>query len=267
MEQPIVVALMLAGMSSRFGGSPKALAVVAGEKTLLEVSMAQAMACEPSRFVLIVRRETEALFRRAVRDDFPRPVAFVFQEFDPSRRKKPFGTTEALCAALSLAGETERVVVINGDDLYGESAFRQLRVSWSGDGIIGLCPMFAVVPAEGRVNRGMVAVDGDRVVAVEEWVGIDSSTPGIDTALASVNLIGIGPRLARGIEKDLAAARAEYYNDSERECMLTESIDRALRADRSLRIVWFGLKDRVVGITHPGDEDKIRRSLDPRAAE
>lgn len=264
MEPKIVVALMLAGMSSRFGGSPKALAVVAGDRTLLEVSMGQALACRPTRFILIVRKETEASFRRAVKSDAP--VSFAYQDFDPARRSKPFGTTDAVCAALSLVDETERLVVMNGDDLYGESSFRLLRDAWpdNADGVVGVCPMSSVVPARGRVNRGTVAIDGDRVVGVEEWIGVDRSTPGIETALASVNLIGIGPRLARAIQKDLEAARADYYDDPTKECMLTESMDRALRGDPSLRIGWFPLKERVIGITHPGDEDQIRRSLGAR---
>jgi len=261
-SQKLVIAIMLAGMSSRFGGSPKALAIVAGNKTLLDVSMTQAATCDPYRFILIVRKENEALFRGAV-GRCPIPVDFAFQEFDPSRRKKPFGTTEAVCAALSLVDETERVVVINGDDLYGESSFRLLRDLWKHyeDGIIGVCPMSAVVPFDRKVNRGMVRIDGARVIGVEEWMGVERCTPGVDTALASVNLIGIGARLARAIRSDLETTRAVYYDDPARECMLTESIDRALHSDPSLRIGWFSLKERIMGITHPGDEKELRRAL------
>ena len=115
----VAIVFMLAGMSSRFGGSPKALSRVGpNNETLLEISLLQALKQPFSKIIFITNPLTKQLFVNEMQYSFKSiPIEYVEQVYDKTKRSRPWGTTDAVC---SLLGKVEEpFILLNGDDLYG----------------------------------------------------------------------------------------------------------------------------------------------------
>ena len=55
-----ILVYMVAGMSSRFGGNPKQMAIVGpNNETLIEYSLNQALTCKFSKIIFITTQKTE----------------------------------------------------------------------------------------------------------------------------------------------------------------------------------------------------------------
>ena len=119
----IALVYMVAGLSSRFGGKPKAFAKVgANGELLIDYSLAQALKGDFSKIIFVVSEKTRALFFAKFGNSYKGiPVYYALQEFDSVKRQKPWGTVDALCSAKEFLNCP--FVVCNGDDLYGEEVF------------------------------------------------------------------------------------------------------------------------------------------------
>lgn len=163
--------VMAAGLGTRYGGLKALAAVGPSGETLLDYALYDAARAGFERAVLIVRRETEQLFRRQVAEVAGEAVAtsYVIQE-------QPLGTAHAV---LSCAGVvSELFAVCNADDFYGAEAYRLVHQHLAAAS--GSPPVYAVVAyplAEtlspfGGVSRAVVeqSTSGDleRVVEVRE---------------------------------------------------------------------------------------------------
>ena len=143
----VAIVFMLAGMSSRFGGSPKALSRVGpNNETLLEISLLQALKQPFSKIIFITNPLTKQLFVNEMQYSFKSiPIEYVEQVYDKTKRSRPWGTTDAVC---SLLGKVEEpFILLNGDDLYGEKAFDngyQLLVN-SKKNIMGTVPILSLI--------------------------------------------------------------------------------------------------------------------------
>ncbi len=128
-----VLLILAAGMGSRYGGLKQIDKVGPGGEAIIDYSIYDAIRAGFSKIVFVVRKEIE----QDVRFFFePRlkgkiPFDFVHQELDmipegisvPVKRKKPWGTGHAVLVAASKIKEP--FAVINADDFYGPSAYRQ----------------------------------------------------------------------------------------------------------------------------------------------
>jgi len=124
-KKDIALVYMVAGMSSRFNGKIKQFAKVGRNgETLIEVSLQQALRAGFSKIVFIVGEKTEKPFKEMFGEEYKGvPIFYVFQGFDSNIRDKPWGTVEAVVKIKEVVNCD--FVVCNGDDLYGEFAFRK----------------------------------------------------------------------------------------------------------------------------------------------
>ena len=128
------IAILAAGIGSRYGGLKQADPVGPHGQLIIHYSVYDAMRAGFSKVVFVIRREIEEVFRERVGRAVERQidVAYVFQEPQdlpdgftvPAGRKKPWGTGHAvLCCKDVTPGN---FAAINADDFYGADSFRTL---------------------------------------------------------------------------------------------------------------------------------------------
>ena len=131
MNKPVLV-ILAAGMGSRYGGMKQIDGVGSHGEPIIEFSIFDAKEAGFEKVVLIIRREHEELFRKALTDRISKgiEVAFAYQEMTdipegievPEGRVKPWGTTHALLACRDVVDGP--FAIINADDFYGKDAYR-----------------------------------------------------------------------------------------------------------------------------------------------
>ena len=117
--------ILAAGMGSRYGGMKQIDGVGSHGEPIIEFSIYDAYQAGFRKVVLIIKREHEELFRKALTDRIAAngmEVAFAYQDINnlpsgftaPEGREKPFGTTHALLACKGIVNEP--FAIINADD-------------------------------------------------------------------------------------------------------------------------------------------------------
>ena len=155
---------MVAGMSSRFGGSPKQFAIVGNRETgetLIEYSVNQALKaakniCSIDKIIFITNPNTEQGFKNIFNGrswwDCDTVFEYIQQDFDQTKRSRPWGTCGAVC---SLLGHVDQpFILLNGDDIYGIETFKtgyQMLLSEQNN-IIGGCKIVDTMPEDGLVR-------------------------------------------------------------------------------------------------------------------
>ena len=150
MKKPVLV-IMAAGMGSRYGGLKQIDPVDDQGHIIMDFSIQDALEAGFEEAVLIIKKENEADFRRAIGDRVSRKIKihYAYQQLEnlpegfavPEGRVKPWGTGHAVLSCLQ-AVQGAPLAVINADDYYGKRAFRliwQYLVSHEDDREVPLC--------------------------------------------------------------------------------------------------------------------------------
>jgi len=170
----ISIVFMVAGMSSRFGGNPKQMAKVGpNNETLIEFSVNQALRCNFNKLIFITNPKTESLFKNIFGNFYKNvPVLYVEQKYNKSIRKRPWGTTDAICSIIDIINEP--FIMVNGDDLYGMSTFEKgfNMMQNKNINVIGGLKIINTLPEKGNVNRGVIFVNGNNVIGMKEMLNI-----------------------------------------------------------------------------------------------
>jgi hypothetical protein len=137
------LALLAAGMSTRYGRLKQLEPVGPDGEALLDYAVYDARRVGVTRVVLIIREELEEAFRTHVRGRWPEDLDVVYHHQRPTdlpnpdslqiqaaalselveTRKKPWGTAHALLTARDrLPGP---FALVNADDFYGADAYRR----------------------------------------------------------------------------------------------------------------------------------------------
>ena len=171
--------IMAAGLGSRFGGLKQLVEVDKYEHVIFDYSVFDAIRAGFSRVVFIIKPEMEEDFKKLVSKREKRwgiMVDYVFQEawiygITPSLigRKKPWGTAHAV-ACLENAVDTP-FALINADDFYGYSAFKEMHSFLSGKencfAMVGYRLKNTLSP-NGSVSRGICEVKEGLLVGIRE---------------------------------------------------------------------------------------------------
>ena len=127
--------IMAAGIGSRFGGGIKQLAPVGpGGEIIMDYSIYDALEAGFDKIVFVIRKDIEKDFKEVIgnRIEKQADVDYVYQELDDipgkyqgkfSGRTKPWGTGQAILCCKDVVDTP--FLVINADDYYGKSAFRE----------------------------------------------------------------------------------------------------------------------------------------------
>ena len=283
--------ILAAGMGSRFGGLKQVEPIGPSGELIIDYSVYDAFQSGFDRLVVVIRKENEGDFRRAIGDRLSRrmPIEYAYQKPDrlparfsvPPNRGRPWGTGHAALAASSKVRGP--FAVINSDDFYGRGSFEILagfldRVDPSGFdyALIGF-PLDRTLSKAGSVSRGICAVDDDGLLkSVTEQARIENGPNGITGQdpegrtyplkgyeMVSMNMWGFTPTVFPKLEEKFGAFLEAGRGANDGEFYLPEAINdlitvgeatvRALPTDES----WFG-------VTYREDLDGCRTAIHNR---
>ena len=265
MKKDFTVVYLLGGLSHRFGGSIKSLASIGKNgESLLEISMKQAAKSHPSQFVLIVSPVTKKAYEEKLGHEFLNiPINYSIQSFDPIIRDKPWGTADALCAAID--NIKSDFVICNGDDLYGDSSFRQAKqflLEHNACINIGY-RLIDVIPDDGKVNRAIIQTnqDGDIQSMKEEFnITIDriKNKEFQADSLCSMNFFGMIFSILPKIKQKVIEFKINNSDDRKTECLLPQVINELINEKQAVFKV-LPAQERWMGITYASDVEKAKK--------
>lgn len=270
----VTLVVMAAGMGSRFGGCKQISPVGPNGEILLDFSVYDAIAAGFTKVVFIIREENEADFRAVIGDRLSKKieVEYVYQDTSilPEGRKKPFGTGHAVLCCMGKVNEP--FAVINADDYYGKSAFKQiynhLKDAKGTDFAMVAFDLKNTLTDNGTVSRGICELDGDMLKSVTEITKIkdmkytddgENWTKLPEDTLASMNFWGFTTELFPALKADFDnfLNTADLQKD---EFYLPFAADKMLK-EGTATVKVLQSHDKWYGMTYREDSDSVKAAL------
>ena len=283
--------IMAAGIGSRFGGGIKQLAPIGPNgEIIMDYSIYDAIEAGFDKIVFVIRKDLEKDFKEVIGNRIEKyvEVAYVYQELDDipeeyrgkfSGRAKPWGTGQAILCCKDAVDSP--FLVINADDYYGKSAFREAYdylTSIPDTDKIQVCMVSFVLKNtlsdNGGVTRGLCTVDDNGMLAgITETHDIekDGSRAVIRQGAkenvlnpetpVSMNMWGLTPPffhiLETGFSRFLAETPAE---DLKAEYLLPTIIGELLEAGK-ISVKVLRSEDQWFGVTYKEDREVVMSSV------
>ena len=289
-NEPILL-IMAAGMGSRYGGLKQMDPLGPKGETILDYSVFDARRAGFRRVIFLIKHAMEEDFRRLVGDRISRhmQVSYAFQELDalpegyrvPEGRTKPFGTGHAVLCCRHLIDAP--FAVINADDYYGPTAFRQAYgfLSQAADDSLFRYLMVAyhlknTLTENGHVSRGVCQVDpAGYLTGIQERTHIVSSCDGPlftedgshylllpPETPVSMNMWGFTPSLLTELERRFPVFLDSALKDNplKAEFFLPFAVNDLLREGlAAVRVLESA--DRWWGVTYQEDKPQVKSAL------
>jgi len=177
MTKPTLL-ILAAGIGSRYGGLKQIDALGPNEETIIDYSIYDAVRAGFGKVVMVIRKSIEDEFKQVFFKKYSGKIdiEYVLQEieFVPQgvtynhERVKPWGTAHAVLMADGVINEP--FCVINGDDFYGEDAFKQMATyliqlenESSNYCMVGY-RLASTLSDYGFVSRGVCETDNDNML-------------------------------------------------------------------------------------------------------
>lgn len=210
---------LAAGLSSRFGGEPKLLQKIGkNKKSLIEISLEQALVINFNKIIFIVSSKTYELVKKHISKlNITIPVEFIFQT---SNRVKPWGTGHAVSCLYPHVNES--FVLCNSDDLYGYDTFNILKdyEDTKNNIVIGYKLKNALPHDNSYVNRGFINLyDG----SITEKLNICRNYYNeneLNNIYVSMNLFILQPNILNGLFNDVEDFMKENQHNETLEALL-----------------------------------------------
>jgi len=274
MKNPSLV-ILAAGMGSRYGGLKQIDTVGNHGESIIDFSIYDAIQAGFKKVYLIIRKEHEEAFKKALVDRVRHfvDVEFIYQDMSdlpegftmPIGREKPWGTTHALWSCRHQVKEP--FMICNADDYYGKDAFVKMFDFLTHEAkddhysMVGY-RLSKTLSDSGTVSRGVCEVHEGYLVNVEEHPKIKkhdhaivsgSDETGWKTldhhALVSMNFWGFTPKIFALAEKQFCAylQRSMAANPLKCEHVIPTMIGETIRlATYTIKVIpsegdWFGV--------------------------
>jgi len=278
-----VLVVMAAGIGSRYGGLKQVEPIGSAGEMIVDYSIFDAIRAGFERVVVVIRRDIEADFTRAVADRIARHIRidYAFQELDdlpaglkpPADRARPWGTGHAILAAEPFVSGP--FAVINADDFYGLASFHTLfdylRTPSGSEppeyALVGY-PLRQTLSAHGSVSRAVCDVTGeDRLQRIREIKRIETTESGgrftddhgrthllPGDTIVSMNMWGFTPGIFEPLRRLFVDFLQRHAGGGNAEFLIPEAmgtlVDRGLARVRVLHSSsrWFGItyrQDRI----------------------
>ena len=284
--------IMAAGIGSRFGGGIKQLAPIGPNgEIIMDYSVYDAIEAGFDKVVFVIRKDLEKDFKEVIGNRIAQKVevAYAYQEVSdiPAEyaekfvgRTKPWGTGQAILCCKDVVSEP--FLVINADDYYGKSAFKEAYsylTSIPSADKIQVCMVGFVLKntlsENGGVTRGICRVDengmlqeiiethniekdGDKAVVREGDIETeyDADSP------VSMNMWGLTPDFLEVLEDGFK----EFFetevseNPLKSEYLIPTFIGELLEQDR-ISVKVLRSNDTWYGMTYKEDVEAVKNSF------
>ena len=260
--------IMAAGIGSRFGGGIKQLAPIGPNgEIIMDYSVYDAIEAGFDKVVFVIRKDLEKDFKEVIGNRIAQKVevAYAYQEVSdiPAEyaekfvgRTKPWGTGQAILCCKDVVSEP--FLVINADDYYGKSAFKEAYsylTSIPSADKIQVCMVGFVLKntlsENGGVTRGICRVDENGMLQEIIETEYDADSP------VSMNMWGLTPEffaiLKNGFEQflnktDMEDLKAEY---------LLPTIIGELLKEGTVSVKVLKSEDQWFGVTYKEDRETV----------
>ncbi len=284
----ITLAVLAAGMGSRYGGIKQLEHVGPAGEIIMDYSIHDALAVGFNKVVFIIRREMQDDFDEVIGRRLEEKFralgvrwAYAYQQPEdmPAGRVKPWGTGHALlCCKSYLDGP---FAVINADDYYGRHAFERAYAFLSESspdrpdkyGMIGFSLANTLSDA-GGVTRGVCSVDASgnltnivetrNIVKTPDGPAVQSPDGALrplpKDSVVSMNMWLLTPSFLACLEDGFAAFRAGLHDPLKDEYLLPDIIDRRLQAGKATVQV-IRTDEQWYGITYQADRAWVNQAF------
>jgi len=294
--KPVLV-VMAAGMGSRYGGLKQIDPVGSHGEAILDYSLFDAHEAGFETAVIIIKEAIKKDFMDTVGARLkkcPMEIRYAYQEITkipegfpiPEERTKPWGTSHAVLCAAEVIGNAP-FAVINADDYYGKSAFREIYQFLSTAQENGYCmvgyQLGNTVTDNGSVARGICQTDENGyLVRVDERTKIEKYPGGIhfteddgatwtDVAAetpVSMNMWGYTPGFLQEIKDRFPAflENALKTNPLKAEFYLPVVVTQLLNEGK-ITVKVLPTADKWYGVTYAADKPQVVAALKAMADE
>ena len=293
MNKKPTLAILAAGMGSRYGGMKQIDGVGNHGEPIIEFSIYDAKEAGFEKVVLIIRKEHEEAFRKALTDKIEphMEVRFAYQDMHdipddiviPEGREKPWGTTHALMALRNVVDGP--FAIINADDFYGKDAYRVLYKYLSEEieddqyAMVGY-ECGKTLTDNGTVTRGVCQKNEEGnltdIVEVKEIARQDGKAvyndngewkPLADDTLVSMNFWGFTPKIFSEAGELMARELREGLKTNPLKCeaLIPSTVGELVKAGVcNVRVLssddsWFGVTYKE---DKPGVVERIQKMKD-----
>ncbi|MBR7094872.1 MAG: NTP transferase domain-containing protein [Clostridia bacterium] len=270
MSKKTALAIMAAGMGSRFGGLKQMAPLGPEGQVIIDYSVYDAVRAGFDQVVLIIKKENEADFREVAGKRIERlvDVRYVFQNPHdlpggfalPEGRLKPWGTGHAVLSARRVIDTP--FAVINADDYYGAESYRLIHeclVSDAPECMVGF-ELGKTLTESGTVSRGVCTIRDGYLESVVEHTALDKNSGLPLDTVVSMNLWGFSPAIMETLERGFAEFLTAMPDPMKSEFYLPAVVDREIR-ERGARYRVLRTPERWYGVTYREDAEGVRRAI------
>ena len=277
MGKDITLVVMAAGMGSRFGGLKQIEPIGKNGEVILDFSVYDAVETGFSKVVFVIKHEIEKNFKEIIEKRIAKKVKveYAYQEVTklpdgyicPADRTKPWGTAHAILCCKGIVNEP--FAVINADDYYGKSAFKQMAdflMSNENDYSMVGFRLQNTLTENGHVSRGVCEIENGILQSVTErtkimdckyteddgksWTALDPDT------VVSMNLWGFTPDIFGYIEEGFKKFLDERINEPKSEYYLPSVVSSLIeRNEKQVKVLIA--EDKWYGVTYKEDKEKV----------
>ena len=281
MNKDITLVVMAAGMGSRFGGLKQIEPIGKNGEILIDFSIYDAVKAGFNKVVFVIKHSIEKDFKAVVGKRIEKMVKteYVFQENDvlpdgfvcPADRVKPWGTAHAVLCCRDVVKEP--FAVINADDYYGQSAYKQMADFLKSNDKDYCMVGFRLVNTltdNGSVSRGVCEIkDGDLVSVTERTKIFDCKYSEDDGAtwtalkpdtVVSMNLWGFMPDLFDYAADGFVDFLREKINVPKSEYFLPSVVSKLIETGEK-KVKVLVAEDKWYGVTYKEDKEDVCAAL------
>lgn len=281
MNKDITLVVMAAGMGSRFGGLKQIEPIGKNGEILIDFSIYDAVKAGFNKVVFVIKHSIEKDFKAVIGKRVEKMVKteYVFQENDalpdgftcPADRVKPWGTAHAVLCCRDVVKEP--FAVINADDYYGQSAYKQIADFLKSNDKDYCMVGFRLVNTltdNGFVSRGVCEIkDGELVSVTERTKIVDCKYSEDDGAtwtalkpdtVVSMNLWGFMPDLFDYAADGFVNFLKEKINVPKSEYFLPSVVSKLIETGEK-KVKVLVAEDKWYGVTYKEDKQDVCAAL------
>ncbi|HNW85521.1 MAG TPA: sugar phosphate nucleotidyltransferase [Candidatus Limiplasma sp.] len=288
MQQKPILVIMAAGLGSRYGGLKQIDPVDDRRQIIIDYSIYDAVRAGFGKVICVIKPEMEADFREVIGDRIAPFVdlAYAYQRPDtlpagftvPEGRVKPWGTAHALLSAKPLIDAP--FAVINADDFYGRTAYRQLVTFLSephgpGEHAMVGYDIKNTLTENGHVARGVCKVENGRLTEIVERTYIVPREGGAafsedgehftflpNGTVVSMNFWGFQPSLMDEVEARFAGFLKQNLPENPLKCeYFLPLVPNQLIHEGKATVTVLPTQEKWYGVTYRDDMRSVRKAI------